>query len=381
MDWKIPLSDIDFGREEERGVQSVIQSKWLTMGEITRSFEKDFAEYNHVKHAIAVSSGTAALHLACVAAGLGPGDEVIFPALTFVATANAIRYTGATPVFADIESETNLNISPDFIATQIDKNTKAIMVMHYGGYPCDMNRIREIANHHNLMVIEDAAHAPGSELNGKKLGTIGDIGCFSFFSNKNLTTGEGGMIITNNDELATRMISLRSHGMTTLTWDRHEGHAWSYDVVDLGFNYRIDEIRSAIGRVQLNKLDKNNTARQELTRYYHRLLREDVPEITIPFFEHPGKSSCHLLPILLPEGNHRIKFMNQMKQHGIQTSIHYPPVYQFSIYKGLLEEVKEHHPVTENVSSREVTLPLYPTLTKQEIEFVIQNVCKALENC
>jgi len=379
MDWKIPLSDIDFSKEEELAVQSVIQNKWLSMGEVTQSFENNFAEYNGSKHAIAVSSGTAALHLACISAGLGPGDEVILPALTFVATANAIRYTGAKPIFVDIESESNLNISPDSIEAKVNEYTKAIMVMHYGGYPCNMNRIGEIAKRHDLLVIEDAAHAPGSELNGKKLGTIGDIGCFSFFSNKNLTTGEGGMVVTHNDLFAERIISLRSHGMTTLTWDRYKGHAWSYDVVDLGYNYRIDEIRSAIGKIQLLKLEENNSIRQELTFKYHGLLKELTPEVTIPFLEHFGKSSCHLLPILLPKHVRRINFMNHMKENGIQTSIHYPPIYQVSLYKNLQEEIKDPLPVTENVSSRVVTLPLYPTLTKQQVEFVIQNVRNALE--
>ena len=217
MNWKIPLSDIDFGREEEIAVQSVIQSKWLTMGEVTHSFEKEFAKYNEVNHAIAVANGTAALHLACVAAGLVPGDEVILPGLTFVATANSIRYTGAIPIFVDITSEADLNISPDAIEEYITNKTKAIMVMHYGGYACDMKRIQEIANRNNLFVIEDAAHAPGSILDGKKLGTIGDIGCFSFFSNKNLITGEGGMIVTNNDEFGKRIRTLRSHGKRSQT--------------------------------------------------------------------------------------------------------------------------------------------------------------------
>jgi dTDP-4-amino-4,6-dideoxygalactose transaminase len=188
------------------------------------------------------------------------------------------------------------------------------------------------------------------------------------------------MIITNSDELAKRMISLRSHGMTTLTWDRHEGHAWSYDVIDLGFNYRIDEIRSAIGKVQLKKLDKNNTIRKKLTHHYHHLLKEFRPEVIIPFQNHPGKSSCHLLPILLPEGINKFKFMNQMKQYGIQTSIHYPPIYQFSLYKYLLEEGKKKLPITEKVSSREVTLPLFPTLTKRELDFIIKKLCSALES-
>jgi len=214
MQWRIPLSDIDLGVEEETVVCDVIKSRWLTMGEITQAFEQEFAEYNNVAHSVAVANGTAALHLACVAAGLGPGDEVILPALTFVATANAIRYTGATPIFADIVSEVDLNISPDTIEDLINNKTRAIMAMHYGGYACDMTRILEIANRHNLLVIEDAAHSPGSELDGKKLGTLGDIGCYSFFSNKNMITGEGGMIVTNDNMLAEKTRTLRSHGMT-----------------------------------------------------------------------------------------------------------------------------------------------------------------------
>jgi len=380
MDWQIPLSDIDFGQEEEEAVQSILQSKWLTMGEVSRSFEEEFAEYNQVKHAIAVANGTAALHLACVAIGLKPGDEVILPALTFVATANAIRYTGATPVFADIESQSDLNISPEAIEGLINDKTKAIMVMHYGGYACDMKRIMEIAKRHNLFVIEDAAHAPGSVLDKKKLGTIGDIGCFSFFSNKNLITGEGGMAVTDNDEFASRIVTLRSHGMTTLTWDRHKGHAWSYDVVDLGFNYRIDEIRASIGKVQLKKLDTNNAIRQELTRLYHRLLRELTPTVTVPFIDHPGKSSCHILPILLPEEINRNEFMDHMKGNGIQTSIHYPPIYQFKAYKDLPINSKYQLPITENIASREVTLPLYPTQTKQQVKYVVNAVRKGLTN-
>lgn len=379
MQWQIPLSDIDFGIEEETVVQDVIKSRWLTMGEITQAFEQEFAEYNNVAHSVAVANGTAALHLACVAAGLGPGDEVILPALTFVATANAIRYTGATPIFADIVSEVDLNISPDAIEDLVNNKTRAIMVMHYGGYACDMTWILEIANRHSLLVIEDAAHSPGSELDGKKLGTFGDIGCYSFFSNKNMMTGEGGMIVTNDNMLAEKTRTLRSHGMTALTWDRYQGHAWSYDVVDLGFNYRMDEIRAAIGRVQLKKLDKNNTKRQELTHHYHDLFIKLALDITIPFREYHGKSSCHILPILLPEGIDRNQFMEKMKENGIQTSIHYPPIHQFTAYNDRLDKFQESLPITENVASREVTLPLFPTLTKSQVELVVHAAKESLE--
>ncbi len=201
-----------------------------------------------------------------------PGDEAIVPSLTFVATANAVRYTGAMPVFADIAGENDLNISYQSIERAITERTRAILVMHYGGYACDMPSILELAREHNLKVIEDAAHAVGSDLDGRKLGTWGDMGCFSFFSNKNMTTGEGGMLITDNETYSQRLHLLRSHGMTSLTWDRHKGHAWSYDVVDLGYNYRIDEIRSALGKVQLGKLPANNERRRHLTEIYRDAL-------------------------------------------------------------------------------------------------------------
>ena len=251
MEWKIPLSDIDLGAEDQAAVDKVLHSKWLTMGSVTQEFEQAFAVHVGVKYALAVTNATAALHVACIIAGLNPGDEAIVPSLTFVATANAVRYTGAVPVFADIAGENDLNISYKSIERAITKRTRAILVMHYGGYPCDMPSIMGLAREHNLIVIEDAAHAVGSDLQGRKMGTWGDMGCFSFFSNKNMTTGEGGMLVTDNEAYTHRAHLLRSHGMTTLTWDRHMGHAWSYDVVDLGYNYRIDEIRAALGMVQL----------------------------------------------------------------------------------------------------------------------------------
>jgi dTDP-4-amino-4,6-dideoxygalactose transaminase len=260
MNWIVPLSDIKFGDEEKNAVQAVLDSGWLTMGGITQKFEEEFRAYTSAKHAFAVSNATVALHMACLALGIGPGDEVIVPSLTFVATANCVRYTGATPVFADINGENNLTISLSSIQEKVTPRTRAVIVMHYGGYTCDMTSIIAWARSQHIPVIEDAAHAVGSFLDSKHLGTLGAAGCFSFFSNKNLSTGEGGMIVTNDDALAEKFRLLRSHGMTSLTWDRHQGHAWSYDVVELGYNYRIDEIRSALGREQLKKLDGFNAA-------------------------------------------------------------------------------------------------------------------------
>jgi dTDP-4-amino-4,6-dideoxygalactose transaminase len=376
MEWKIPLSDIDFGPEEQAAVGDVLRSKWLTMGSVTQEFEQAFAAYTGAKYAIAVTNATAALHLACVVAGLKPGDEAIVPSLTFVATANAVRYTGATPVFADITGENDLNISSQSIERAITKQTRAILVMHYGGYACDMPGIMELARKNNLKVIEDAAHAVGSELEGRKLGTWGDIGCFSFFSNKNMTTGEGGMLITNDEAYSQRLNLLRSHGMTSLTWDRHKGHAWSYDVVDLGYNYRIDEIRAALGMVQLGKLEANNERRRHLTKTYREVLEELAPQAVVPFADHAGSSAAHLMPILLPAGTARSNFMENMKAQGIQTSIHYPPVHSFTAYAD--DQGKNPLPITDELAAREVTLPLYPTLTDDDVVTVGRAIAQSL---
>ena len=346
MNWRIPLSDIDFGPEETAAVVSVLESRWLTMGGVTQAFESEFSTYVGAKHSLAVTNCTAALHMACMAIGLQPGDEVILPALTFVATANAVRYTGAIPVFADVIGENDLNISPESIEQRITPRTRAIIVVHYGGYPCDMPRIMDIAKKNKLYVIEDDAHAIGSELNGIKLGNWGDIGCFSFFSNKNMTTGEGGMVTTSDEVFAEKLRLFRSHGMTSMTWDRHKGHAWSYDVIELGYNYRIDEIRAALGRIQLGKLDANNARRRSLVQQYRDALQELIPEITVPFESHPGISSAHIMPILLPAGTDRTRFMENMKAQGIQTSIHYPPIHHFTAFEKMTNSVL---PVTEGV--------------------------------
>ena len=379
MDWRVPLADIDFGEAEEEAVRQVIRSGWLSMGEVTQGFERDFATFIGAKHTLAVTNATAALHLACLATGIGPGDEVIVPSLTFVATANAVRYTGATPVFADVESLDWLNISPASIESRITERTRAILVVHYAGFPCDMPAIMDIAHRHNLTVLEDSAHAIGSSLEGRTLGTWGAVGCFSFFSNKNMTTGEGGMLATDDDALAERLRILRSHGMTSLSWDRHKGHAWSYDVVDLGYNYRIDEMRSALGRVQLGKLPAYNQRRQQLTALYRELLTELAPEVQMPFGEERGTSCYHILPVLLPPGTDRIRFMEGLKSQGVQTSIHYPPVHHFQIYHDDWQKRGASLPLTEEAAAREVTLPLYPTMRDEQVEWVAQAVKETLD--
>ena len=376
MEWRVPLFDLDYGLEENNAVREVLESGWLTMGGVTERFERAFADYLGVRHAIAVSNATVALHLANLALGIGPGDEVIVPSLTFVATANAVGYTGATPVFADVTSEDDLCVSPDSIKAEITPRTKAITVMHFGGHLCDMPAIHDLAKEYGLDVIEDAAHAPGAELDGKKAGNWGDVGCFSFFSNKNLVTGEGGMIVTNREDLAESIRLMRSHGMTSLTLDRHRGKSYSYDVVTLGYNYRIDEIRSALGLVQLRKLDANNERRRSIRERYHSML-QDMEGISLPYLSHRGVSADHLLAILLDPGLDRGNFIEAVHARGIQTSIHYPPVHQFTYYRqqGSMPTL----PVTEDVASREVTLPLYPAMDGDNLESVVSAVKDALK--
>lgn len=232
-----------------------------------------------------------------------------------------------------------------------------------------------LAARHGLDVVEDVAHAPGASLGDRALGTWGRVGCFSFFSNKNMTTGEGGMVTTDDDELAERLRLLRSHGMTTLTWDRHRGHAFSYDVVAPGYNYRIDEIRAAIGRAQLAKLAANNARRGLLDRAYRALLPVAAPDLTLPYTVTRGAPAYHLRPVLLPPGADRPRFMAEMKARGIQTSIHYPPVHRFSYYR---RDDGPALPVTEDVAAREVTLPLYPGLSLGDVETVVAAVAEAL---
>ncbi len=380
MQWRVPLADLNYDEAENEAVLKVLNSRWLTMGGVTQEFEARFAELTGAKHAVAVSNATEALHLACVALGIGPGDEVIVPSLSFVATANAVLYTGANVQFADIVGMEEPTIDPEAIRAAINERTRAIIPMHYAGYPCRMEAIMEIAAQHGLAVIEDVAHAPGGALKGRALGTWGDIGCFSFFSNKNLSTGEGGMLVTNQDPLAEKLRVLRSHGMTSLTWDRHQGHAYTYDVVELGYNYRLDEIRSALGLVQLGKLAAGNARRKEFTELYWRALNGSGISLPMQAWAQTAgvTPAYHIFPALLPEGSDRVAFMEGLKADGVQTSIHYPPIHTFSYYQKRLAGQASCLPKTESYARREVTLPLYPTMDEEAFDAVIQAIQRSL---
>ncbi len=377
-EWRIPLSDLNYGEEEEAAVLRVLQSKWLSMGPEVQSFEKEFAEFIGAKHAVAVSNGTAALHLSYLVLGIGPEDEIIQPAINFVAAANMSVAVGATPVFADIIGIHEPTVDPAEIEIRITSRTKAVVVMHYGGYLCRISEISEICRRHGLALIEDACHATGARYldkdqqspHGGMAGDLGDLGCFSFFSNKNLATGEGGMVVTNRDDLAERLRLFRSHGMTTLTWDRHKGHAGSYDVTLHGFNYRMDEIRAALGRTQLKKLEHSNRLRKQLVSLYRRYLTA-APGWVVPFNDHAHESSYHLMVAIAPDPEARGMVAKGLKEVRIQTSMHYPCLSGFKAFERFAaSDLKNSY----SFSTRALTLPLYPTMTASQIE----EVCSTL---
>jgi dTDP-4-amino-4,6-dideoxygalactose transaminase len=373
-DWRVPLADVVVPEDDIEAVAEVYRSGWLSMGPQTEALEREFAAYTGARHALAVANGTAALHLICAAAGIGPGDQVVVPSMTFVATVNAVAYTGATPVFADVVSVTEPWLDPGAVASAIGGRTKAIMTMAYGGHPGQAPALAALAGERGLVLLEDAAHAAGSWVGGRHLGTFGLAGAFSFFSNKNLAVGEGGMVVTDDDEAAARMRLLRSHGMTTLTWDRHRGHASGYDVVDVGFNDRIDEPRAALARRRLGRLAADNERRAALDARYRELLAGvgGLTPALAPVRE--ARLAHHLFTVVLEDGVDRADFRAALAARGIQTSVHYPPAHRFSIYAG------DHElPVSDAYGARVVTLPMFATMTRDQQDEVVHAIRAALD--
>lgn len=377
MSWRVPLCDLNFDDAEREAVLRVLASKWLSMGPETEAFEREMAEGLGVAHAVAVTNGTAALHLALLAAGIRPGDAVAQPAVNFVAAANMTLAVGAVPVFVDAESPGAPWIDPEALARAFRERPgriKAVVVMHYGGYACRMVELRGLCEREGAVLIEDACHGIGgqaldAEGRAIPLGTWGLAGCFSFFSNKNMATGEGGMLVCASEDLAHKARALRSHGMTTLTWDRHRGHASGYDVAAHGFNYRIDELRAALGREQWKKLPAANEARRERTRSYLARLQP----LNARGWRFVGQddrvldqSSAHLLAAVAPDAETRDRAAQVLAEKGIQTSRHYPFLPDFTAFHGSVGP--DALPHARAFCECVLTLPLYPGLSEQAID-------------
>jgi dTDP-4-amino-4,6-dideoxygalactose transaminase len=374
---EIPLYDLRLEPEDIAAVMEVLESGWLTLGPRTAAFESAFAQHLGVRHAVAVSSGTAALHLAYLGAGVGPGDEVIVPSLTFAATASAVLQCGGTPVFADIAGPHDLGLDPDDVERRIGPATKAVCAVHFAGYPAAMDRLRALCDAHGLALIEDAAHAPSAELAGRKLGSWGDAAAFSFFSNKILSCGEGGLLATDDDEIAALARSLRSHGMSSGSWSRHTGDTDSYDVTGLGFNYRLDEPRSALLLSRLPRLEAEIARRRELTRAYRDRLA-GLEHVLVPYADaEVERSSCYVMPILVEDDGRRDPVRARLlEEHGVQTSVFYPAAHQLAAYRSRFGE--QHLPHTERAARTEITLPLFAHLDEPAQDRVVEALGDAL---
>ena len=365
------VSEPVLGAEEKAALAAVIESGWVTMGDRVREFEEAFARLHDAEDSIAVGSCTAALHLILHALGIGPGDEVLVPSLTFVATANSVLYVGARPVFVDIESPEVPLMSLDEAEARCTARTKAVMLVHFGGYLADRDAWQAFARRKGLFLIEDAAHAPGLPA----VGTFGEAAAFSFYGNKNMTTGEGGAIIAHSRSLRETIKQARSHGMTSGTRQRLDSRSPDYDVTMLGFNFRMDELRAALGLVQLKRLPEWNDIRRRLSLRYRQLIAEHCPSVIVPFAD-PWPSAHHLMPVLLPTSISRQTVIDRLRKRGIQTTVHYPPVHRLTFYNDLQPGL--HLPRTEEFARRELTLPLHPRMMMSTVEFVVNSLVAAL---
>ncbi len=361
---QIPLFDLRLERDDIDAVAETLRSGRLTMGPQTQAFEEAFAEHLGVRHAVAVSSCTAALHLAYLAAGVGPGDEVIVPSFTFAATASAVIYCGGTPVFADIIGLADPSIDADGIERLIGPRTKAVAAVHFAGYPAPVDRLRRICDEHGVALVEDAAHSPSAELGGRKLGTFGLAGCYSLFSNKVLTAGEGGLLATDDDDTAALARALRSHGTTR------------DDVARLGWNYRFDEPRSALAHSRLRRLEADIGKRRELVRRYRERLAE-VEGVLVPYRdEDVPSSSCYVMPVMVDPTRRDAIRRALLDDFGVQTSILYPAVHEFTAYRERFPGTRL--PLTERAARSEITLPLFPHMTPREQDRVVSGLAATL---
>lgn len=376
---------IPYGRQivDEADIDAVVEvlrSDWLTTGPAVERFESAFAGFVDAEHGVAVANGTAALHLAMLAAGVGPGDEVIVPALTFVASANCVRYVGASVVFADVREDT-LTIDVDHVASLITPRTKAIVAVDYAGLPCDLDELLALADRHGLVVVEDACHAPGATYRGRKVGSISHLSTFSFHPVKSLTTGEGGMVTTNDATMAARIRQLRNHGISTDFRQREARGTWAYDMVELGFNYRLSDINCALGASQLTKLPGWVQRRQQLAARYDELFA-DVEVVGTPVVPDDRTSGWHLYPVRLQTDDpatSRQQAFDHLRANGIGVNVHYLPVYLHSSYRELGYR-SGLCPVAEGAYERLLSLPLWTGLTNKEQGRVAQVLIDILES-
>ena len=361
----------ELGDAEKRALCETIDSGWITMGARVRAFEEAFAARHGAADAIAVGSCTAALHLSLAALDIGPGDEVLVPSLTFVATVNSVLYVGATPVFVDIESLDRPLLSLADAEAKVTPRTRAVILVHFAGRLADRAAWRDFAGRHDLRLVEDAAHVIGIE----GVGTYGEAAAFSFYGNKNMTTAEGGMVLARSPEVMERVRRMRGHGMTSGTFERFTARKADYDVTMLGYNYRMDELRAAIGLVQLQQLDAWNEKRRVLRAAYDSELAWHAPRTLAPFAD-DGPSAHHIMPALLPKGVSRHAVASFLREAGVQTTMHYPPVHQLSFYRERFPE--ERLPVTEEFSEREITLPLHPGMERSDVSTVVEVLAHAI---
>jgi dTDP-4-amino-4,6-dideoxygalactose transaminase len=377
----LPFHFPEVTEDEIQSVVATLRSGWLTTGPKVKSFEEDFARYLGCQHAVAVNSGTAALHLALDAVGIKEGDEVIVPTFTFTATAEVVLYFKAKPVLVDCEADT-FNIDPEDIERKITPKTRAIVPVHFAGQPCDMRRILDIAKKHKLAVIEDAAHALPSRYGEKMVGTLGDITCFSFYVTKTITTGEGGMAVTDNPEWAERMRMMSLHGISKDAWKRysHEG-SWYYEVVFPGYKYNLTDIAAAIGIEQLKKCDRFWKARQQIAAAYDRGFAS-LPEIRRPGCAPGVQHAWHLYVVQLNPEQLRLdrgQFIEALKSLGIGTSVHFIPLHLHPFYRDVLGHRPEDFPVATSVFENIISLPIYPSMTEENITRVMNAVSGTVE--
>ncbi len=377
----VPLFDLRLRERDTAAVAESLRSGWLTAGPRVEAFEAAFAAHLGAKHAVCVSSCTAALHLAYLAAGVGPGDEVIVPSITFVATANAVLYCGATPVFAEIRGQHDPGIDPDHVAALITPRTRAVAAVHFAGYPAAVDDLRALCDRHGLALIEDVAHAPSATLRGRALGTWGLAGAFSFFSNKILSCGEGGLLATDDDTVAATARRLRSQGMTSGSWNRHRRNLATYedtyDADGLGFNYRLDDPRAALLHARLGGLAEDIAARRELVRRYRGLLA-GIDGIGVPFADDDvATSSCYVMPITVDDPDRQGPLRRHLRDvHSVQSSLFYPPIHCFSAYEERFGE--QSLPRAERWGRTELTIPLFGHLTHAQQDRVVDAVASGM---